>query len=209
MALVRDLCKILVAERSALQRLVQLQAKDSLGVARLFARAQQALTDEVSTSESEKNSCLGPPQLEKGHDEENIHRLLGDFATATTAKDVSIMLTMQRVEYSHQSLRTPFAAGHNARLSGSSAAERMSMNAAWWEHRILGDGMEVLPRWLDLADPVGLSTLDGRAPGQRWVYSLTICDLDPKVSRWHSCACLHAWLESRLMRLVFTGSMVT
>ena len=174
-----------MTERCAFSRLANLQAKDSLGVAKLFACVQQALPQQDLAGGSEKSSCSGPTLSDQcqGPQAEVIQSLLDDFATATTAKDVSIMLTIQRVEYSHNALRTLCTDDWQDRLSGSNAAVRTGTTAAWWQHRILGDEMDILPSWLDLAAPAGLSTLDGRAACERWAYSLAICDLDPKVRR--------------------------
>ena len=164
--------------------LANLQAKDSL-VARLFTCVQQALPEQQPAVDGVTNSCSGPklPNQSHGPQAETLQKLLDDFATATTAKDVSIMLTIQRVEYSRHALHTCRIDDCQGRTCGSNAAVHTGTSVVWWQHRILGDDVDMLPRWLDLAAPAGLSNRDGRAPTEIWAYSLSICDLDPKVRR--------------------------
>ena len=158
LALVRDLSALLIRERAVLQRLVSLQALDSLGVGALTARVEKA--------EKEGRELIAP----------DLGGLLGGFATATTAKDVSLMITLQQVsaEQSRRSLCDSASERSGDLLSAARSSGQTQQDAhAWPGDRVLGGGRDE-PEWLDLA-------MDLAPPGGRkWAYTLTVCDLDPK-----------------------------
>lgn len=162
-ALVRDVCAVLITERKALQRLIKLQAKDTIGIAALAARVECLRQHQPSASSEQTASDTHWPVTIDDVEDPAIRALLGDFAVSTTAKDVSLMITIQNVTSTLWSFLR--AGGGDGRRRQRTLQDPCSRGGAL--------------EWLDLARA---QQLRGTTNGEQWVYSLAVCDLDPKTT---------------------------
>ena len=158
-AFVQLLTGLIISERRLLDRLYQVQSMDP-GIHRLVQLVEECSTG-TGVAGVVADQC--PPA---------VRQLLLDFALATTAKDVSIMITLQTV----------------SPQMGHWIQERLPA------HDERGSRLLVHPasrlQYLDLAmAPVRLrgGVRDGKLAGSL-TYRITVCDLDQKVGgRVHPC----------------------
>jgi hypothetical protein len=138
---VKVLTSVLVRETVLLQRLKAVQQRDSHGICNLFQM--------VSARKSEALSL-----------DSKLRALLGDFALATTAKDVSVMVTIQQITAS---------TAQRLRCEGLSVSSSRPLH-------LLTDPVNDTLGYLDLAtSAAGSGALAGAI-----LYSVAVCDLDPK-----------------------------
>lgn len=156
--LVLLLTEVILSERLLFERLYHVQLKDRLGAKRLAQLVAQGSASDTADSMSAFAKCCS---------DQSLRALLSDFALATTAKDVSLMISVQPV--------TPRMA---LQLRIGSRLVLRDRNSP----RLLINPASRL-EYLDLATRLAELRAGKRGGmlGGSLLYSITVCDLDPKV----------------------------